>query len=186
MKRQQLLQILTHVQREVLKMPVPTVSVLVIPLGSSGVKRHLYHTCVRVGKHLLEFGAVSGVQLHSFAPPSWLVQETLTFPSRLSARDTIAAIREVLERFDAQAYDLLRCNCNHFSKAVVDAVSTREYPRWINRAARQAEPFGCLVPPEFLRVDPYTRHRRLPSKRFRCVTGFRNCITACCMPGPAA
>lgn len=68
-----------------------------------------------------------------------------------SPEEIEAIIKEVSAGFLGREYDLLGKNCNHFTSALVQRVTGRPAPGWLNRAARVGEKMPCLVPGEWIR-----------------------------------
>lgn len=61
-----------------------------------------------------------------------------------------AIIHEVSERFQGKDYNLLKNNCNHFTSYLCHRLTSRNAPRWINRAASIGVALPCVVPKDWI------------------------------------
>ena len=59
-------------------------------------------------------------------------------------------IKDVSEKFLGPQYNLLTHNCNHFTNALVEALTGRSAPGWLNRAASIGLALPCMVPREWI------------------------------------
>ena len=59
-------------------------------------------------------------------------------------------------RYKTNAYDILKFNCNHFTDEFLKEITGGEFglPSYINRAARLASWFHCVIPQRYLVVTP--------------------------------
>lgn len=65
-------------------------------------------------------------------------------------KEVDAIIREVSEEFLGSSYNLLNQNCNHFTNALCERLTSRPAPNWLNRAASIGVAFPCVVPRDWL------------------------------------
>jgi hypothetical protein len=63
-----------------------------------------------------------------------------------------ATIKDVSAEFMGTSYNLLTRNCNHFTSYLVERLTGRRGPGWLNRAANIGVAFPCVVPKEW--VEP--------------------------------
>lgn len=61
-----------------------------------------------------------------------------------------ATIRDVSAEFLGPSYNLLELNCNHFTSHLVERLTGRPGPAWLNRAARIGVALPCVVPKEWV------------------------------------
>ncbi|PPJ56207.1 hypothetical protein CBER1_09390 [Cercospora berteroae] len=59
-------------------------------------------------------------------------------------------IKEVSDEFLGPSYNLLTHNCNHFTSALVTALTGKAAPAWLNRAASIGLALPCMVPREWI------------------------------------
>ncbi|KAM3418294.1 hypothetical protein BST61_g4294 [Cercospora zeina] len=59
-------------------------------------------------------------------------------------------IKEVSDDFLGPSYNLLTHNCNHFTSALVTALTGKAAPAWLNRAASIGLALPCMVPREWI------------------------------------
>ncbi|KAI9848902.1 MAG: hypothetical protein M1838_000343 [Thelocarpon superellum] len=59
-------------------------------------------------------------------------------------------IHEVSEEFLGPSYNLLSKNCNHFTHALCQKMTSRPAPGWLNRAAGIGVALPCVVPREWI------------------------------------
>lgn len=64
-------------------------------------------------------------------------------------------IREASEEFDGRSYNLLERNCNHFTDWLVEQLTGRRAPGWLNRASRVGVALPCVVPREWIAPPDY-------------------------------
>lgn len=65
-----------------------------------------------------------------------------------------ATIRDVSAEFLGPAYNILTLNCNHFTSRLVEKLTGRSGPGWLNRAAKIGVAFPCIVPSDWVRPPP--------------------------------
>jgi hypothetical protein len=73
----------------------------------------------------------------------------------LSKTEVDAVIKEASERFQGTSYNLLRNNCNHFTSYLCEKLTSRQAPRWINRAAGIGVALPCVVPRDWICPPDY-------------------------------
>lgn len=64
-------------------------------------------------------------------------------------------IREASDAFQGTAYNLLTKNCNHFTSYLVERLTGRPAPRWLNRAAGIGVALPCVVPRDWITPPEY-------------------------------
>jgi len=61
-----------------------------------------------------------------------------------------AIIKEASEAFQGTSYNILTKNCNHFTQYLLDKLTGRPGPGWLNRAAGIGVALPCVVPKEWI------------------------------------
>lgn len=61
-----------------------------------------------------------------------------------------AIIKEVSDQFHGPNYNLLSNNCNHFTSALCEKLTSKPAPSWLNRAASIGVALPCVVPKEWV------------------------------------
>jgi len=61
-----------------------------------------------------------------------------------------AIVKEVSEDFLGTNYNLLTNNCNHFTNALCERLTSKPAPPWLNRAASVGLALPCMVPREWI------------------------------------
>lgn len=64
-------------------------------------------------------------------------------------------MREASELFKGREYNLLTRNCNHFTSFLVERLTGKRAPGWINRAAGIGVALPCVVPREWVAPPEY-------------------------------
>ena len=64
-------------------------------------------------------------------------------------------IREASDAFQGTAYNLLTKNCNHFTSYLVERLTGRAAPKWLNRAAGIGVALPCVVPRDWITPPEY-------------------------------
>ncbi|CAK4028625.1 UPF0326 hag1 [Lecanosticta acicola] len=59
-------------------------------------------------------------------------------------------IKEVSDEFLGPSYHLLTHNCNHFTSALCERLTSKPAPAWLNRAASVGLALPCMVPREWI------------------------------------
>ncbi|MCJ1271615.1 hypothetical protein MMC22_011517 [Lobaria immixta] len=59
-------------------------------------------------------------------------------------------IKQVSQNFQGTSYNLLTCNCNHFTSYLCEKLTNRKPPAWLNRAATIGVALPCVVPREWI------------------------------------
>ena len=59
-------------------------------------------------------------------------------------------IKDVSAEFLGQSYNLLTCNCNHFTAYLCEKLLGKSPPSWLNRAASIGIALPCVVPREWI------------------------------------
>jgi deubiquitinase DESI2 len=62
---------------------------------------------------------------------------------------------EAAQRFQGTRYNLLNCNCNHFTSFLCAKLTNKAPPGWLNRAASIALTLPCVVPRDWLTLPDY-------------------------------
>ena len=71
-----------------------------------------------------------------------------------AAPEIEATIKDVSAEFMGTSYNLLSRNCNHFTSYLVERLTGRAGPSWLNRAANIGVAFPCVVPREWVEPPP--------------------------------
>jgi hypothetical protein len=114
----------------------------------------VYHTGVVLGRREYAYGFKWGPGTGVFftAPrcaPNARYRQSLDFgPVTVSTEEARQRFRQICEEFTGSSYHLLDKNCNSFTARVVQELTSQKLPSWINRTARWASVFRCLLPPE--------------------------------------
>ncbi|KAK5168426.1 uncharacterized protein LTR77_006996 [Saxophila tyrrhenica] len=61
-----------------------------------------------------------------------------------------AIVKEVSDEFLGTNYNLLTNNCNHFTNALCERLTSKPAPAWLNRAASVGLALPCVVPKEWI------------------------------------
>lgn len=61
-----------------------------------------------------------------------------------------AIIKEASEVFQGTSYNILTRNCNHFTSYLLEKLTSRPGPAWLNRAASIGVALPCVVPKEWI------------------------------------
>lgn len=64
-------------------------------------------------------------------------------------------IKEVSQKFQGTSYNLLSCNCNHFTSYLCEQLTNSAPPAWLNRAASIGVALPCVVPREWVTPPEY-------------------------------
>lgn len=64
-------------------------------------------------------------------------------------------IRDASDAFQGTAYNLLTKNCNHFTSYLVERLTGKAAPRWLNRAAGIGVALPCVVPRDWITPPEY-------------------------------
>lgn len=59
-------------------------------------------------------------------------------------------IKEVAQKFQGTSYNLLSCNCNHFTSYLCEQLTGKAPPSWLNRAASIGVALPCVVPRDWI------------------------------------
>lgn len=59
-------------------------------------------------------------------------------------------MKEVSDQFLGTSYNLLTNNCNHFTSALCEKLTSKPAPAWLNRAASVGLALPCVVPREWV------------------------------------
>ena len=59
-------------------------------------------------------------------------------------------MKEVSDSFLGTNYNLLTNNCNHFTNALCEKLTSKPAPAWLNRAASVGLALPCMVPKEWI------------------------------------
>ncbi|KAF2173211.1 hypothetical protein M409DRAFT_62784 [Zasmidium cellare ATCC 36951] len=65
-------------------------------------------------------------------------------------REINEIIKEVSDQFLGPSYNLLTHNCNHFTSALCEKLTSKPAPAWLNRAASIGLALPCVVPREWI------------------------------------
>lgn len=86
-----------------------------------------------------------------FEPPggTWRCDILQGFTFRTD-KEIDAIIKEVSDEFLGQNYNLLTNNCNHFTSALCEKLTSKPAPSWLNRAAGIGVALPCVVPKEWI------------------------------------
>lgn len=69
-------------------------------------------------------------------------------------------LNEAKQKFMGTTYDLLKCNCNHFTASLCFELTGRTPPAWLNRAASIGLPFRRVIPRKWTAPPGYADRRR--------------------------
>lgn len=114
----------------------------------------VYHTGVVLGRREYAYGFKwePGTGVFYTAPrcaPNARYRQSLDFgPIIVSKAEARERFKRICEEFTGSSYHLLDKNCNSFTARVVHELTGEKLPSWINRTARWASVFRCLLPPE--------------------------------------
>ncbi|SLM35693.1 PPPDE putative peptidase domain [Lasallia pustulata] len=72
-----------------------------------------------------------------------------------SEEEVEGIIRDVSQKFQGTAYNLLTKNCNHFTSYLCEQLTSRSGPSWLNRAASIGVALPCVVPREWIAPPEY-------------------------------
>lgn len=86
-----------------------------------------------------------------FEPPggTWRCAILQGFTFR-TEQEIDAIIKEVSDEFLGSSYNLLTNNCNHFTSALCEKLTSKPAPAWLNRAASVGLALPCMVPREWI------------------------------------
>ncbi|KAK6391074.1 hypothetical protein LTR65_004831 [Meristemomyces frigidus] len=86
-----------------------------------------------------------------FEPPggTWRCSILQGFTFR-SEKEIDAIVKEVSDHFLGERYNLLTNNCNHFTSALCERLTSKASPAWLNRAASVGLALPCMVPREWI------------------------------------
>ncbi len=87
----------------------------------------------------------------NFEPPGGTFRSTILqgFTFR-SEQEINAIVKEVSDEFLGTNYNLLTNNCNHFTNALCEKLTSKPAPGWLNRAASVGLALPCMVPKEWI------------------------------------
>lgn len=68
-----------------------------------------------------------------------------------------SVLKEATQIFQGTTYDLLSCNCNHFTYFLWHKLTNKSPPAWLNRAANLARQLRCVVPRKWTTASGYAR-----------------------------
>ncbi|KAI9890199.1 MAG: hypothetical protein M1814_004361 [Vezdaea aestivalis] len=134
-------------------LPVGRLSSALWMFGSS-----LLHSAVVLGDKEYAFGGteqkgVSGVywtRPRTEPPGATFRAEILHGFTLQTEEDIQATLKEISTEFDGISYNLLTKNCNHFTSALCERLTSRPAPKWINRAAGIGLALPCIVPKQWI------------------------------------
>ncbi|USW46763.1 Putative PPPDE peptidase domain-containing protein [Septoria linicola] len=136
-------------------LPPGRLSSLLWTLGSS-----LLHSGVVIPTLSLEFAfgghnkpLTTGVYSTppAYAPPGSTHRSSILAGfSAHSPSETEDILKDIGEKFLGPRYNLLTNNCNHFTSALVLALTGKAAPGWLNRAAGIGLALPCVVPREWI------------------------------------
>ena len=115
-----------------------------------------YHSGVEVNGREWTFGSGNGTGtgVMEHRPRETGLQVRLVVPlgeTELSAGDIERTAWDLgRDFFQANRYNLLMCNCNHFADAYAVALGVNRLPGWVNRAALLGSWVACLLPKSLL------------------------------------
>lgn len=90
------------------------------------------------------------------SPPGATFKTSLLHGFTLRPDDEIdEIIREASEEFEGRSYNLLERNCNHFTDWLVEKLTGRKAPSWLNRASRVGLALPCVVPRDWIAPPEY-------------------------------
>lgn len=72
-----------------------------------------------------------------------------------SSQEIDAIIKTASDAFQGTSYNLLGKNCNHFTSYLVEQLTGRPAPGWLNRAASIGVALPCVVPKEWIAPPDY-------------------------------
>lgn len=67
-----------------------------------------------------------------------------------SGHEVESVIKDISRSFQGTSYNLLSCNCNHFTSTLCEKLTGRKPPAWLNRAASIGVALPCIVPHEWV------------------------------------
>ncbi|KAI7901155.1 PPPDE putative peptidase domain-containing protein [Cokeromyces recurvatus] len=123
----------------------------------------VFHSGVEIGDKEYCFGGhdvpnVTGVFV--VEPKTGIPELTLKKTIDMGTMDlTEAELEDLLlklsDEFIGPSYNLLTRNCNHFTEALVQKLTKKPIPAWINRAAKLGSIFPCVVPWEWIQPPEF-------------------------------
>ena len=101
------------------------------------------------------FGGGSGIFNHEpKAVPNAKLRESI-FIGEITGSNTVdGSISELRGEYLGSSYNILTKNCNHFSDSLVQRLTGRPIPSYVNRLAEIGGCFSCLFPPSMLGQAP--------------------------------
>lgn len=72
-----------------------------------------------------------------------------------SGHEVESVIKDISQSFQGTSYNLLSCNCNHFTSTLCEKLTGRKPPAWLNRAASIGVALPCIVPHEWIAPPDY-------------------------------
>ena len=96
-----------------------------------------YHSGVEYNRYEYSFSSEGICRTRPVLPEFGSLRESVNIGTYSGSDADFAAIIYELGagRFAPGTYDVVRCNCNHFSEALCLALLGQGIPRWVNRAA---------------------------------------------------
>lgn len=90
------------------------------------------------------------------SPPGATFKTSLLHGFTLRPHEEIdEIIREASKEFEGRSYNLLERNCNHFTDWLVERLTGRKAPGWLNRASRVGLALPCVVPRDWIAPPEY-------------------------------
>ena len=89
-------------------------------------------------------------------PPGGTFRRELLQGFTIKTDDELGTVlEEATQKFQGTTYDLLNCNCNHFTYFLCEKLTNKSPPAWLNRAASIARALPCAVPREWISPPEY-------------------------------
>ncbi|KAI4311635.1 hypothetical protein MLD38_036515 [Melastoma candidum] len=112
----------------------------------------IFHSGIEVDGFEYGFGAhdypSSGVfEVEPRSCPGFVFRRSVLIGSLDMSRSEFQSFLEhVSEKYHGDSYHLIAKNCNHFTEDVCAQLTGKSIPGWVNRLARIAAFFNCLLP----------------------------------------
>ncbi|XP_074269116.1 deSI-like protein At4g17486 isoform X2 [Silene latifolia] len=112
----------------------------------------IFHSGIEVHGMEYGFGAhdypTSGVfEVEPRSCPGFIFRKSIPLGSTDMSRSEFRSfMQELASKYHGNTYHLIAKNCNHFTDEVCTRLAGKGIPGWVNRLARLASFFNCLLP----------------------------------------
>ncbi|CAI2381636.1 unnamed protein product [Moneuplotes crassus] len=138
-----------------------------------------YHTGVEVNGKEWSFGGnpeMTGTGVFDSEPLSLegeAYRASVELGTISSMSEFYRALEIVKQDFEANQYNVLTKNCNHFSDAICRKMLGRGIPGYINRMAKMGSCCRCLIPKKMMNNDPVLSGNNPQSKAQNSSNGYQ-------------